>query len=238
MWIIYLINFAFSFTLVSDDAGFKNSNIKIYFTTTSCSGAGFSRSKLKSLTEEAVDEFWNKVSTSSLNLEISSTKDIDVSGITNLGEILDQAPKNSILVTCSADIPEFGEANNGILGVGTMSCSGSTCRGTLAINSHSESSVSTLNHSDLVATMAHELGHSIGLGHSEYRHNLMYYSIGGKTQKFLGQDDIDGITYLYPHDQQFMGLLGSCGTLGMHSMAPSFLTGFGLIYFFKRKRKK
>ena len=28
-----------------------------------------------------------------------------------------------------------------------------------------------------------------GLGHSEYKHNLMYYSVGGKTQKWLGIDD-------------------------------------------------
>src|SRR5690606_17907188 len=59
------------------------------------------------------------------------------------------------------------------------------------------------------------LGHAVGLGHSEYTHNLMYYSTGSKTQKWLGEDDIDGISWLYPQDKELMGLLGSCGTIAM-----------------------
>jgi hypothetical protein len=70
-----------------------------------------------------------------------------------------------------------------------------------------------MSDSEIKAVIAHEIGHAFGLGHSEYKHNLMYYSVGGKTQKWLGIDDIDGATYLYPHDAEMAGLLGSCGTI-------------------------
>ena len=47
----------------------------------------------------------------------------------------------------------------------------------------------------------------------------MYYSIGGKTQQWLGQDDVNGVTYLYPNESEFgalgISLLGNCGSLNL-----------------------
>lgn len=50
---------------------------------------------------------------------------------------------------------------------------------------------------DLVTVAAHELGHSLGLGHSNVSGALMYAFYGG-SHRFLHQDDIDGIQFLYP----------------------------------------
>ena len=65
--------------------------------------------------------------------------------------------------------------------------------------------------------IAHEIGHAFGLGHSEYKESLMYYSISGKYQKWLGEDDVDGVSYLYPNESELdvlgISLLGNCGAI-------------------------
>lgn len=49
---------------------------------------------------------------------------------------------------------------------------------------------------DLHTVAAHEFGHSIGLDHSRVRGALMFASYSG-AQRFLHQDDIDGVRSLY-----------------------------------------
>ncbi|HEV2861013.1 MAG TPA: matrixin family metalloprotease [Pyrinomonadaceae bacterium] len=49
---------------------------------------------------------------------------------------------------------------------------------------------------DLVTVAAHELGHSLGLAHSQFRSALMFPFYDGPNRR-LGQDDIDGIRQLY-----------------------------------------
>lgn len=49
---------------------------------------------------------------------------------------------------------------------------------------------------DLVLTAIHEIGHGIGIDHSEYKDAIMYPYAGFATQ--IGQDDIEAVTLLYP----------------------------------------
>lgn len=69
--------------------------------------------------------------------------------------------------------------------------------------------------------MAHEIGHVIGLGHSQESSALMYYDASKKTDLGLHQDDMDGISYLYPRDElgpdKFMG----CGRINSGSSGNS-----------------
>ncbi len=53
---------------------------------------------------------------------------------------------------------------------------------------------------DVWATAAHEIGHGIGLGHSEDTQATMYYAIfiGSTHQRHFNSDDIAGLEQLYP----------------------------------------
>jgi hypothetical protein len=55
------------------------------------------------------------------------------------------------------------------------------------------------DHFDFQSTMVHELGHVIGLAHSNAAGSVMRESIGGGMQRrTLGEDDVTGIQSLYP----------------------------------------
>lgn len=73
--------------------------------------------------------------------------------------------------------------------------------------------VSRLSNLKLSMVLAHEIGHVLGLGHTRDPQNLMYFDVTLRTELSLSQDDIDGVTYLYPrHELGENGLLG-CGVL-------------------------
>jgi hypothetical protein len=63
----------------------------------------------------------------------------------------------------------------------------------------------------LLIIIAHEVGHILGLGHSQDVHALMYYNAGAKANLTLGQDDIDGVSYLYPRDELNGDKMMGCG---------------------------
>lgn len=203
-----------AFTLNLTGKGFSKNEIDIHIANTDCSNAGFSTERFRDLIEDAVNDYWNGVASANLKLKVKAIGNIDVSGMTHQ-EILDSdmiAP-NSILAGCNE--AGFNSANT--LGGAQNECDGDTCRSIFLINARSDSAVPSVDNSQKIATIAHELGHSIGLGHSQYSHNLMYYKIGGKTQEWLGDDDIRGVTYLYPHEPaggcDFLPLFGSMGLI-------------------------
>ena len=52
---------------------------------------------------------------------------------------------------------------------------------------------------DLETVTLHELGHGVGLGHSGTSGAVMYPSVGaGQAKRVLHQDDIDGVSFIYP----------------------------------------
>lgn len=202
---------SFAFTLSeSQGRGFPKNNINIRIANTDCSGAGFSVQKLRSMVSNAINDYWNKVTTSDLYLDnkgISTAIDID--GLTHEQVLNTIVADNEIVAGCNDDADDF--SNPSILGSAVLSCiTTSRCRAVLILNSNN-SALNNFSTSEVEAVIAHELGHAIGLGHTEYKHNLMYYSTGDKSQKWLGQDDVDGVTYLYPHESEGCGLFGNMG---------------------------
>lgn len=68
--------------------------------------------------------------------------------------------------------------------------------------------ISNLSTDRLVVALSHEMGHALGLGHSSTQTSLMYYSISAKDSAVLTQDDMDGVSYLYPRDELSGGFYG------------------------------
>lgn len=99
--------------------------------------------------------------------------------------------------------------------------SGEIVDGDIAINSArkeftvADSSVDE----DLVSVLTHEVGHFLGIAHSDVRTSVMYWSYSSRTlRRNLTQDDIDAICTIYPPDREAScdptpkgGLQDTCG---------------------------
>jgi hypothetical protein len=241
VFLLPLISLA-SPTLTSAKRGFENSRINIFIASNSCDNTGFSRERLISYTKEAVTEYWNDVPTSSLELVVKGTQNDDISA-DDTTTIMGKVRNNTILIGCnSSGITDFSTA--GILAGARLECSGRTCTAFIAINDFPGTSIADLSQSQIIATIAHELGHAFGLGHTAISYNLMYYALGGKKQEFLGQSDIDGVSWLYPQNDNLSGLLGACGTISNINKNDSiptffllFLMGFIFMILLSKYRK-
>lgn len=93
--------------------------------------------------------------------------------------------------------------------------------GGLALNVEAGAGANVANYDSerLAIFIAHEMGHVLGLGHSGESTALMYFNASSKQTLALGDDDVDGITYLYGRDELFRGdpLFGACGSVAFHS---------------------
>lgn len=228
---LFLFNVsAFSWTLNSSARrGFPTNGVTIEVATSSCNNTSFSAGELKAMVEDAASKFWNAVSTSGLELKIEE-RNVDVSSATSLGAIVDLASQNKILVGCNSGISTFFDGS--ILGVGGLQCTSSYCQGAVALNDQAGTNLASASNSVILATFAHELGHALGLGHSSVEYALMYYSVGGKDQEFLAEDDMKGISWLYPLDKKLAGLAGSCATISDGTDSGQFSRIFLLLFFF------
>lgn len=225
----------FAWTQVTNGDYFDSGNVDIHIATDDCSAGGLTTSKYERLIEGAVENYWNEVPTSSINLSVEGiSSNISISG-DDFDAAIVKAPKNSILAGCNTSA--FNPSTDaGTLGAAAISCQGSGCRGILILNLNSNSGLSTLDDDEIEATIAHEIGHALGLGHSEYKYNLMYYSISGKYQKWLGMDDVNGISYLYPNESEFdvlgISLLGACSSINLDGNGGNSPLIFGLAFLF------
>lgn len=232
---IFLLSFfitlnTFAFT-INNSAGARFENDQIYVDVadnTTCSNAGVSPNDLLDMAQEGVDKFWNTIPTSRLNINRGILKTVDTNFLTGLlcenpsrcnGTPVPVVGEN-ILIVCNSNPNNYlsgASFNPGILGVTLpINISNRDLKGSvIIINNASGSLFRSLPREEMISVLAHEIGHAIGLGHSEKSANLMYYETH-KDRRRLGRDDIDGLTFLYPKKEGPMKMLkGSCGTIAL-----------------------
>ena len=208
-----LANPALGFTMLQPSVfGYDSDEVTLHINPTNCP------STIYADLNSAVD-LWNSVPTSGLNLVVGANTAATASDLISYS-----FSDSHIVIACSTS---FASDSGG-------SCSSAQClasvpalgaaksvgenlvAGYVLINQNVGVGGNYGNKSDSTRqiTMAHELGHALGLGHSEFQPALMHYSVTGKTTLSLSQDDIDGIQYLYGRNELSGGDLPlGCGTI-------------------------
>ena len=233
--ILLLSSHAFSYTLNNNfGASFKDNKVKVYIAgNTTCLNADLTVSELEDLIPPANDKFWNRVPTSNLRLEfggytdpIDNINDGKLCAPTDDDCIADAGtagkfvipPVTDIVIACNNYGVNFGSSS--VLAVTIPNnFSGKSIKGAVILINDSSTVFSTLSKADRIGVIAHEIGHAIGLGHTDNKAALMYYRTVDQ-RKALGEDDIRGVSYLYPMKLDGFGLLGGCGTIQDNHHTP------------------
>jgi hypothetical protein len=219
-WMFFLL-----FINLNINAFTLNNNVKLFFNHDTvkvnlagglCQNLGVSDSELLSIIQDAVDQYWNKSPTSKLKMNAGNS--ISLSGTYRTAQLCTPsggacnpnsslAVSSDILITCNVNATTFSTTQT-VASSLPNNINGNTITGSLImINDNSGNVFQNYSRSEKISTIAHEIGHAIGLGHSPVTDSLMYYN-SAPIHEHLGQDDIDGITYLYPKEQPM-----SCGQI-------------------------
>ena len=212
----------YAFTLnTSFAAAFDKEEVIINMAQHDCDEiSAFNNEEILSMAKEAMDKFWNRVPTSFLKIRMGSvinvSSDFETERLcsSNSGSCTPNpalAGATEILISCNKDTgtgsPNF--PSNTVLAVTLpINTEGKAIKGAvILINNKSGTAADNLTREEFISVLAHEVGHAFGLGHSPVTDSLMYYT-NLKDRKYLGQDDHDGVSYLYPREQPT-----SCGTV-------------------------
>ncbi|RZA07792.1 MAG: matrixin family metalloprotease [Proteobacteria bacterium] len=192
--IIFLLpSLAWAFTFLTDGMkGWERDEINFHFNPAGCS---LPAEEIEAAIDEGI-RAWNRVPTAKLRLRYE-------------GRSEQTGQQEEPLIECvTAGLDE----SLGVTRIFTVNRR--IYRGYIQLNSDpsADSNIANYRGERLSIVLAHEMGHALGLGHSASEAALMHYTIAGKQELLLSQDDIDGVSFLYPRKEPEDGMLG-CGSL-------------------------
>ena len=212
LFALIFVHNSFAFTLNNNiDAGFSDNKITIRVTANStCNNAGVSKEELLEIAEDAANKFWNRVPTSNLHLSKGSfyatSDDKFLTGILCITDSVTSCdssaavpPVNDIVIACNSNTSD-NFTSSGIYAITLPNnIANKKIKGSvILINDTADTPFSALSREEMVNVIAHELGHAVGIGHSQKSQSLMSSDFYPSRDR-LGQDDIDAVTYLYPN---------------------------------------
>lgn len=228
----------------------ENVNVRVGLNPTPCDNVDLD--EVASLLNEAMDDFWNKVSTSRLQLKTSGSENTGddnywTGELCLIGGSCGGTPvpaTSDIIVTCNKNTTNFPGASSLLALTLPNVISGKDIKGAVVLINDTNGSFGNLTRDQKIAVIAHEVGHAIGLGHSAESSALMFYKVV-PTRNSLARDDRLGVTYLYPVQLDLFGagcFLGTINKLGdgggTNSFWPTALVGLFLSLLLKRPRKE
>jgi hypothetical protein len=165
-------------------------------------------------------DLWNQVPSSALKLSIGTTVTLPQAITTYVGAAATAvAPTGNPIVYCDTSFQtnsgQPADQIPGFAGAQNVLTSGQIQGGLLVLNfqSAAKANVHTLGPDSASIILAHEIGHILGLGHSSDANALMYYSTNPSRKLVLAQDDINGLSYLYPRSEPGTGGMLGCATI-------------------------
>lgn len=222
---VFLISFSSHAFTLNNAAGanFSQDDVKINVEGSSdCSNIDLTNEELLDVAAEGMDQYWNRAPTSRLHISKGSviplntkfhTDSMCTAG-TNCIPNPDIKTPHDILISCNTG-SDF--TNSSILALTLPNnVQNRTIIGALVLlNDKTNNQFKSKTRHEKMTIIAHEVGHALGLGHSKLTDSLMYYA-HNPNRNYLGQDDIDGIAFLYPAEQPKM--IG-CGTISKNKNA-------------------
>lgn len=231
---VLVVSSAEAFTLAGSNLfkGWSNPTITLTTNFHSCS---LTQDKILTALKDAM-HLWNSVGSTSLNLSLGGDTTFtsnDFISSTNP----DTLPK--VMIVCDAQMSATFQTNtSNIPAVTLLRYAGNEIHSALlALNASASDNaqIENLDPTKLAVVFAHELGHVLGLGHSKDATTLMYFNASAKSNLALSQDEVDGVTFLYPRQEFGEDKPFGCGSLSFSEntsgLPPSFPVGFTALFF-------
>lgn len=223
IFIVFAISYltsAFGFTLNRESGelkGWVNGKVIFHLQSQQCPPS-LLKDQLIEIIQNAIAP-WTQIATSNLKIELGSDSEQSLAQV-----IKDFAPGEPIIF-CDPDLSSHigGESNKipaVTLGPLIESVQKQILFSAILMNveSNKSSNIINLSSASLEVILAHEIGHVLGLGHSQDPKALMYFNLSGKKSTALSQDDMNGASYLYPAQEPFLtSPLGCSNIRSMHS---------------------